>query len=239
MREAWPDEEVLAQHVLPQPLDRRHLREEAMAAEIETVALVLDGLGDAADRAVGLVDDAGHAAKSQDVRGRQTGRPRTEHRGAHRLSVRRHCRSPSLPERPRASPDGGIEAIVTCGDASPAVDLSRTGGPEVTIRDYLSLLRTREEGQTMAEYAVVLGVITLAVVGVFTALAGGSRARSTRSRASSSRTRSRSTRGLVDAEPAQVGDERPALRVDADKRAREALLPFVGQPQVRDSSVSR
>ena len=28
-------------------------------------------------------------------------------------------------------------------------------------------------GQTMAEYAVVLGVITLAVVGVFTALAGG------------------------------------------------------------------
>ena len=31
----------------------------------------------------------------------------------------------------------------------------------------------REEGQTMAEYAVVLGVITLAVVGVFTALAGG------------------------------------------------------------------
>jgi branched-chain amino acid transport system permease protein len=31
----------------------------------------------------------------------------------------------------------------------------------------------REEGQTMSEYAVVLGVITLAVVGVFTALAGG------------------------------------------------------------------
>lgn len=31
----------------------------------------------------------------------------------------------------------------------------------------------REEGQTMAEYAVVLGVITVAVVGVFTALSGG------------------------------------------------------------------
>ena len=30
--------------------------------------------------------------------------------------------------------------------------------------------RNRQEGQTMAEYAVVLGVITLAVVGVFTAL---------------------------------------------------------------------
>ena len=34
-------------------------------------------------------------------------------------------------------------------------------------------LQSQEEGQTMAEYAVVLGVITLAVVGVFTALAGG------------------------------------------------------------------
>jgi Flp pilus assembly pilin Flp len=36
-----------------------------------------------------------------------------------------------------------------------------------------SRIRSEEEGQTMAEYAVVLGVITLAVVGVFTALAGG------------------------------------------------------------------
>jgi Flp pilus assembly pilin Flp len=40
-------------------------------------------------------------------------------------------------------------------------------------RSYIWLLGRREEGQTMAEYAVVLGVITLAVVGVFTALAGG------------------------------------------------------------------
>ncbi len=40
-------------------------------------------------------------------------------------------------------------------------------------RQYIWLLGRREEGQTMAEYAVVLGVITLAVVGVFTALAGG------------------------------------------------------------------
>ena len=31
----------------------------------------------------------------------------------------------------------------------------------------------REEGQTMAEYAVVLAVITVATVAVFTALAGG------------------------------------------------------------------
>jgi Flp pilus assembly pilin Flp len=39
--------------------------------------------------------------------------------------------------------------------------------------DLLRWARQRQEGQTMAEYAVVLGVITLAVVGVFTALAGG------------------------------------------------------------------
>jgi Flp pilus assembly pilin Flp len=34
------------------------------------------------------------------------------------------------------------------------------------------LLASREDGQTMAEYAVVLGVITLAVVAVFGALSG-------------------------------------------------------------------
>jgi Flp pilus assembly pilin Flp len=46
----------------------------------------------------------------------------------------------------------------------------------MTLSDYIALVnlaRTRQEGQTMAEYAVVLGVITLAVVGVFTALSGG------------------------------------------------------------------
>lgn len=46
----------------------------------------------------------------------------------------------------------------------------------MTFSDYMELLKTmrkREEGQTMAEYAVVLGVITVAVVGVFTALSGG------------------------------------------------------------------
>jgi Flp pilus assembly pilin Flp len=46
----------------------------------------------------------------------------------------------------------------------------------MTLSDCMKLFKTfrkRQEGQTMAEYAVVLGVITLAVVGVFTALAGG------------------------------------------------------------------
>ena len=31
----------------------------------------------------------------------------------------------------------------------------------------------REEGQTMAEYGIVLAVVTIAAVGVFTALSGG------------------------------------------------------------------
>ena len=39
--------------------------------------------------------------------------------------------------------------------------------------DPTSSVRDGQEGQTMVEYAVVLGVITLAVVAVFTALAGG------------------------------------------------------------------
>jgi len=46
----------------------------------------------------------------------------------------------------------------------------------MTFSDCWTMFKTfrkRQEGQTMAEYAVVLGVITLAVVGVFTALAGG------------------------------------------------------------------
>jgi Flp pilus assembly pilin Flp len=41
------------------------------------------------------------------------------------------------------------------------------------MKKLFEAIRKRQEGQTMAEYAVVLGVITLAVVGVFTALAGG------------------------------------------------------------------
>jgi Flp pilus assembly pilin Flp len=43
----------------------------------------------------------------------------------------------------------------------------------VFSKPYVWLVSRREDGQTMAEYAVVLGVITLAVVGVFTALSGG------------------------------------------------------------------
>ena len=39
--------------------------------------------------------------------------------------------------------------------------------------ELFKMARKREEGQTMAEYAVVLAVITVATVAVFTALSGG------------------------------------------------------------------
>ena len=42
----------------------------------------------------------------------------------------------------------------------------------MTFRTWINALRTREEGQTMAEYGVVLGVITIAAVGAFLALGG-------------------------------------------------------------------
>jgi Flp pilus assembly pilin Flp len=46
----------------------------------------------------------------------------------------------------------------------------------MTFSEWFELLRTharKEEGQTMAEYGVVLAVITIGAVGVFTALSGG------------------------------------------------------------------
>ena len=59
-----------------------------------------------------------------------------------------------------------------------------SGGPETRkevnyymsisfLVDFVRQNWRKEEGQTMAEYAVVLTVITLAVVGVFAALSGG------------------------------------------------------------------
>ena len=41
------------------------------------------------------------------------------------------------------------------------------------ISELLRAVRKREEGQTMAEYGVVLAVICVATVAVFTALSGG------------------------------------------------------------------
>jgi Flp pilus assembly pilin Flp len=41
------------------------------------------------------------------------------------------------------------------------------------LLDWIRVARTREQGQTMAEYGVTLAVITVATVAVFTALSGG------------------------------------------------------------------
>ncbi len=46
----------------------------------------------------------------------------------------------------------------------------------MTLSKWFELARTslqKEEGQTMAEYGVVLAVITLLIVGTLTALSGG------------------------------------------------------------------
>jgi Flp pilus assembly pilin Flp len=46
----------------------------------------------------------------------------------------------------------------------------------ITWSEWVELVRLhwrKQEGQTMAEYGVVLAVITIGAVGVFTALSGG------------------------------------------------------------------
>ena len=57
-----------------------------------------------------------------------------------------------------------------------ARDLPRGGDINVTFTDLIHSLRARfqvEEGQTMAEYGVVLAVITVLIVGALTLLSGG------------------------------------------------------------------
>ena len=61
------------------------------------------------------------------------------------------------------------------GLSQPSISRRREVNP-ITISDLnelFALLREREEGQTMAEYGVVLAVITIGAVGVFTLLSGG------------------------------------------------------------------
>jgi Flp pilus assembly pilin Flp len=54
----------------------------------------------------------------------------------------------------------------------PVVANDRAGSERPMLMRFAALMR-REEGQTMAEYAVVLGIITVATIAVFTALSGG------------------------------------------------------------------
>ena len=77
-RQAGSREELVSGEALPDALDLLQLREEAMAAEVEAVAVELDGLRDPADRPVGLEHDRGPPAKAERVRGGQPGRPSAE-----------------------------------------------------------------------------------------------------------------------------------------------------------------
>jgi Flp pilus assembly pilin Flp len=55
-------------------------------------------------------------------------------------------------------------------------DCSKGGENEMTFSEWFDFVRAmckKEEGQTMAEYGVVLAVITLLIVGTLTALSGG------------------------------------------------------------------
>jgi Flp pilus assembly pilin Flp len=57
-----------------------------------------------------------------------------------------------------------------------ALDLPKGGEPHMTYTQWMTYFRARfasEEGQTMAEYGVVLAVICVLTVGIFTALSGG------------------------------------------------------------------
>ena len=76
---------LVAEHLLPEALDRRQLGEEPVAAEVEAVAVALHRLRDAADDPVGLEDRPSLAAQRQHVGRRQPGRARAEHG----VSVRR------------------------------------------------------------------------------------------------------------------------------------------------------
>jgi Flp pilus assembly pilin Flp len=63
-------------------------------------------------------------------------------------------------------------ACTTCMPCTPSS--RREVNPVLSyLRMRLSSLSKREEGQTMAEYGVVLAVVTIGAVAIFTALSGG------------------------------------------------------------------
>jgi Flp pilus assembly pilin Flp len=70
----------------------------------------------------------------------------------------------------------GIKSELCVGDELEQSFVSAAQSEEgnaMVFRSTISSLRSREDGQTMSEYAVVLGVITIAVVTAFAALSGG------------------------------------------------------------------
>ena len=72
-RHARALEELLLHDLVPEVVDLLHLGEEAVAAEVEAVAVANGGLGDAADLVLGLEDDHREALLGEQVAGREAG----------------------------------------------------------------------------------------------------------------------------------------------------------------------
>ena len=93
---------LVAQDLAPEGVDLAALGEEAVAADVEAIPLVLVGPADAADQpGIGLEDDARSAVLRQLVGG---GQPAGTAAGDHRLDTPR--RPTSARDRRRASSDG-------------------------------------------------------------------------------------------------------------------------------------
>jgi hypothetical protein len=71
-RHPGAQQELLTHHLVPEVVDLLGLGEEAMAAEIEAVAVAHLGLGQAADLVLGLEDDDGHSLLGEQVAGGET-----------------------------------------------------------------------------------------------------------------------------------------------------------------------
>ena len=78
-RQPRAQQELLVEHLVPEVVDLLGLGEEAVAAEVEAVAVADLGLGDAADLVLGLEDDHRDAALGQQVAGGEPGRAAAEH----------------------------------------------------------------------------------------------------------------------------------------------------------------
>jgi hypothetical protein len=80
-RHARTAQELLAHDLVPEGVDLLGLGEEAVAAEVEPVAVALDGLGDAAELILGLENDDRAPLLGQQVAGSEPGGPAAEDDG--------------------------------------------------------------------------------------------------------------------------------------------------------------
>ncbi len=94
-REPRPGQELLAEHLLPELLDRLELGVEAVAAEVEAVALELDSLRDPADDPVGLEHGRLLAPAGQHPGRCQPGRSGAQDRGPEAGPISRFARHAS------------------------------------------------------------------------------------------------------------------------------------------------